>query len=189
MLTQTLPTILPFLLLLHQLPQLLFQLLFQLVWILRGFIGDSCVPLTYAYILIDYLESTWLYSTCYPREMWNMYESVKNKDPRTNNVSEGGNNAINIAAGVSHPKIVPFIKIIQRFNAEHESDLQQFTTGANPHRRRSARRTRTIERDDRILAIVTSNDGFNLLSYLRRVATYTSELILFMFVNRRVFHS
>ena len=29
-------------------------------------------------------------------------------------------------AGVSHPKIVPFIKIIQRFNAEHEIDLQQF---------------------------------------------------------------
>ena len=46
--------------------------------------------------------------------MSNMYESVKNEDPRTNNVSEGGNNAINIAAGVSHhshPKIVPFIKI------------------------------------------------------------------------------
>ena len=60
-----------------------------------------------------------------------MYESVKNEDPRTNNVSEGGNNAINIAAGVSHPKIVPFIKIIQRFNAEHESifsSLQQEPT-------------------------------------------------------------
>ena len=33
-------------------------------------------------------------------------ESVKNEDPRTNNVSEGG---INIAAGVFHPKINPFI--------------------------------------------------------------------------------
>ena len=126
----------------------------------------AAYPFAYSTLVIDYLESTWLYSTCYPREMWNMYESVKNEDPWTNNVSEGGNNAINIAAGVSHPKIVPFIKIIQRFNAEHESDLQQFTTGANPHRRR---RTRTVERDDRILAIVTSYDGFNLLGYLRRV--------------------
>ena len=45
------------------------------------------------------------------------------------------------------------------------------------------------KRDERILDIVNSYDGFNLLSYLRRVATYTSELILFMFVNRRVFHS
>ena len=52
---------------------------------------------------------------------------------------------INIAAGVSHPKIVTLINIIQQFNAEHESDLQQFTTGANPHRRR---RTRTIEREN-----------------------------------------
>ena len=108
---------------------------------------------------------------------------MKAIEPRTNNASEGGNNAINIDAGVSHPGVShPFIKNIQRFNAEHESDLQQFTTGANPHRRRSARRTRTIERDDRILAIVTSNDGFNLLSYLRRVGNLY-QWILFMFVN------
>ena len=68
----------------------------------------AAYPFAYSTLVIDYLESTWLYSTCYPREMWNMYESVKNEDPRANcnNVSEGGNNAINIASGVSHPKIV-----------------------------------------------------------------------------------
>ena len=95
-----------------------------------------------------------------------MFKSVKNEDPRTTNVSEGGNNDMNIAAEVSHPKIVPFIKIIQRINAEHETDLQQFTTDLNPQRRK---RTQTVERDDRISNIVNSYHGFNLLDYLRRI--------------------
>ena len=55
-----------------------------------------------------------------------MYTSVKSEDldPWTNNVSEGGNNAINIAAAESptqRPKIIPFIKTIQQLNAEHET--------------------------------------------------------------------
>ena len=57
--------------------------------------------------IINYLESTWLYSTQYPRDMWSMYQSVLDNDPRTNNVSEGGDNAINTAAGCSHPTIIP----------------------------------------------------------------------------------
>ena len=31
--------------------------------------------------IIDYLESTWLYSTQYPRDMWSMYQSVLDNDP------------------------------------------------------------------------------------------------------------
>ena len=64
--------------------------------------------------IINYLESTWLYSNQYPRDMWSMYQSVLDNDPRTNNVSEGGNNAINTAAGCSHPTIIPFVEILQR---------------------------------------------------------------------------
>ena len=62
--------------------------------------------------IINYLEATSLYSAKYPRTMWNMYQSVKDVDPRTNNVSEGGNNSINTAAGCSHPRICLFIDII-----------------------------------------------------------------------------
>ena len=139
-------------------------------------VNPSCLPL---YLLYSVTIITWLYSTIYPREMWNIYESVKNEDPRTTNVSEGGNNDMNIAAEVSHPKIVPFIKIIQRINAEHETDLQQFTTDLNPQRRK---RTQTVERDDRISNIVNSYHGFNLLDYLRRIGNMY-QWILFMFVS------
>ena len=87
-----------------------------------------------------------------------MYTSVKSEDldPWTNNVSEGGNNAINIAAAESptqRPKIIPFIKIIQQLNAEHETDLQQFTTGLNPRKRK---RSHAVERFYRIYTIVNS---------------------------------
>ena len=116
--------------------------------------------------LITYLESTWLYSNTYTREMWNMYQSVLDGDPRTNNVSEGGNNSINIAAGCSHPKIIPFIIFLQRYNAEQEAKLRQFETEQHPNRRR---RNETLLRDQRIFRIVSSYDGRNLLSYLRRI--------------------
>ena len=78
--------------------------------------------------IINYLESTWLYSTQYPRDRWSMYQSVLDNDPRTSNVSEGGNNAINTAAGCSHPTIIPFVKILQRYNAEQEAKINQFNT-------------------------------------------------------------
>ena len=76
-------------------------------------------PSDFTNTIIAYLDSTWLYSRTYPRELWNMYLSVLNEDPRSNNVSEGGNNGINHAASCSHPTICPFIRILQKYNAEH----------------------------------------------------------------------
>ena len=95
-----------------------------------------------------------------------MYQSVLDNDPRTNNVSEGGNNAINTAAGCSHPTIIPFVKILQRYNAEQEAKTNQFNTAQNPNRNA---RTATKERDERIFRIVSRYDGLNLLAYMRRI--------------------
>ena len=95
-----------------------------------------------------------------------MYQSVLNNDPRTNNVSEGGNNAINSAACCPHPTIIPSVKILQRYNAEQEAKMNQFNTAQNPHR---IARTATKERDERIFRIVSRYDGFNLLAYMRRI--------------------
>ena len=98
--------------------------------------------------------------------MWSMYQSVLDDDPRTNNVYEGGNNAINTAAGCSRPIIVPFVKILQRYNAEQEAKINQFNTAQNPKRRA---KTATKERDERIFRIVSRYDGLNLLTYMRRI--------------------
>ena len=104
--------------------------------------------------IINYLEATWLYSAKYPRTMWNMYQSVKDVDPRTNNVSEGGNNSINTAADCSHPRICPFIEILQKYNAEQETRFIQFDSEMGDPRRRKGSPTR--DRDERISRIVDS---------------------------------
>ena len=111
---------------------------------------------------INYLEATWLYSAKYLRTMWNMYRSVKDVDPRTNNVSEGSNNSINTAAGCSHPRICHFIEILQKYNAEQETRFIQFDSEMGDPRRRKSSHTR--DRDERISKIVDSYDGLNPLS-------------------------
>ena len=117
--------------------------------------------------IINYLEATWLYSAKYPRTTWNMYQSVKDVDPRTNNVSEGGNNSINTAAGCSHPRICPFIGILQKYNAEQKTRFIQFDSEMGDPRRRKSSHTR--DRDERISRIVDSDDGLNPLCYLKKI--------------------
>ena len=92
-----------------------------------------------------------------------MYQSVLDNDPRTNNVSEGGNNAINTAAGCSHPTIIPFVKILQRYNAEQEAKINQFNTALTGEQEQLQK---SKDRDERIFRIVSRYDGLNLLSYM-----------------------
>ena len=51
---------------------------------------------------ITYFEKTWIFSTSYPISMWNISSAVEYDEPRTNNASEGGNNALNRAFNASH---------------------------------------------------------------------------------------
>ena len=82
-------------------------------------------PATAAFI--SYFESNWLNNPHYPLKMWNCYDATLSDDPKTNNVSEGSNNALNTAAGCSSPTIYRFIDIIQGFNSEAElKNLQSY---------------------------------------------------------------
>ena len=97
-------------------------------------IGWTCLkslltqyPATAAFII--YFETTWLNNTAYPIEMWNHYDSTLSDDPRTNNFSEGSNNARNIADGCSSPTILRLMDILCRFNAEADLKILQKFTG------------------------------------------------------------
>jgi len=74
-----------------------------------AFSSDICLaelnkfPATTSFI--SYFESTWLNSTAYPITMWSHYSSTLSDEPRTNNYSEGSNNALNTVAGCSSPTI------------------------------------------------------------------------------------
>ena len=84
---------------------------------------------------IKYFEDTWLFSSCYPPSLWNVTLAMHNGEPRTNNASEGGNNAINTAASTDHPSIWAFIPILRTCNAEMEQKLLLLQSGLNPDRK------------------------------------------------------
>ena len=88
-------------------------------------------------------------------------------DPRTNNVSEGGNNSINTAAGCSHPRIYPFIEIPRSTMLSRRPDSSNLIlkwailVGESSH---------TRDRDERISRIVDSYDGLNPLCYIKKIS-------------------
>ena len=66
-------------------------------------------PSSYISDYINYFETTWLFSTSYPISMWNVTSAVEYDEPRTNNASEGGNNALNRAFKAAHPSLWTFL--------------------------------------------------------------------------------
>ena len=81
---------------------------------------------------IRYFENTWLFSSAYPVRMWNVSDAVEHNQPRTNNASEGGNNALNRAFHASHPTLWTFISTLRKFHAEAEAKHLQISLGTAP---------------------------------------------------------
>ena len=119
-----------------------------------------------------YFEKTWVESNVYNLSLWNCYEQTLARRPRTN-VSEGGNNSIRIAYGVSNPIIWTCLdRIIQ---IQHESDckiIQQDSGTLKPKKLRKKIR----QREERILKIVSEyTEGSDVDSYLRRLSYLCNE--------------
>ena len=83
--------------------------------------------------LVTYFESTWIFGT-YPLELWNVYNCTVLGDRRTNNNSEGGNNAINLCFGTSSPIMPKFVEKLQLYNCKQETKLEQLFRCRNPNR-------------------------------------------------------
>ena len=81
---------------------------------------------------IAYFEKTWLFSTVYLPSLWNINSAVEYDEPRTNNASEGGNNALSSAFSSSHPSIWAFIETLQSFHSETELKYLQLAAGCQP---------------------------------------------------------
>ena len=61
--------------------------------------------------VLDYVESTLVFNDVYPIHRWNVYRSVIVGGLRTNKFPEGHNNALQLAAGCSHPGIELLVEI------------------------------------------------------------------------------
>ena len=69
---------------------------------------------------IAYFETNYMLSNSYPPAKWNVSSAVEYNEPRTNNVSEGGNNALGHAFKSAHPQIWTFVDGLKSFHAEIE---------------------------------------------------------------------
>ena len=120
--------------------------------------------------LVTYFEGTWIFGT-YPLELGNVYNCTVLGDPRTNNNSEGGNNAINLCFGTSSPIMPKFVEKLQLYNCEQETKLEQLFQCRNPNR---VPRTSKVIRQEDIRATVAGYSFDDRLRYCRTLGYLNS---------------
>ena len=79
---------------------------------------------------LQYFESTWIRSAVYPVKMWNMHQTVIDDGPRTNNHSEGNNNALSRFIGCSNPSGGLLADALSKFNEQAELHIEHCLTGS-----------------------------------------------------------
>ena len=75
-----------------------------------------------------YFDSTWMDGN-YPLSLWNWYDRTFNGEPRTNNIAEGGNNAIRVAFGCSKPVIWKCLDKVKEFQSQTDLILVHHYSG------------------------------------------------------------
>ena len=99
-------------------------------------------------------------------DMWNCYDRTLTNFPRTNNVSEGSNNAIRAHFGCSNPTIWSCLSRMKELQSGTDLNLTQFYTyrWSKPTVARQV-----LQRNDRIRSMVADYDRTDLLNYTRRL--------------------
>ena len=95
-----------------------------------------------------------------------MYLPTLRDEHRTNNASEGGNNAIKTAAGCAHPTIWKCIEKLREFNSEMELHILHSDTGMPADQQP---RTHWRLKQERIKRIVQTYDPNTVTHYCRRL--------------------
>ena len=115
---------------------------------------------------INYYEATWLHGN-YDFALWKVYQRTLDGRPRTNNVSEGGNNAIRVAFGCSNPVIWKCLDKVKEFQGQTDLVIRQHLTGQDnniPPRRKWVTRERRIKN-----IVATYNSSMDKLHYLNNL--------------------
>ena len=71
----------------------------------------------------------------FPPSVWNCHEATLNDEARTNNISEGWNNAIFNLVGHAHPSVFKLIEILKKEQARVHLLLKQDALGMRPKKR------------------------------------------------------
>ena len=99
----------------------------------------------------------------YPPPLWNLYEAVRQKEVRTNNLSERWQNRFVTAVGKAHPSIFNSLIEIQKEQADTESMLSQLALGKTIKKNRAPRIQRI---EDRLFNIVSQYATRDTMEYL-----------------------
>ena len=65
----------------------------------------------------------------YQISFWNVYERIRNDEPRTNNAVEGWHSSFNRIAGTPHPNIARFVELIKDVENSTNYMLRQLMQG------------------------------------------------------------
>lgn len=73
----------------------------------------------------------------YPPQLWNVYDAVRQKRSRTNNLAEGWHNRFQVVVGRYHPSAFAFFSELQKEQASTETMLRQLNIGKKIKRART----------------------------------------------------
>ena len=124
---------------------------------------------TEAQRFLEYYERTWIrgQSHTHPAN-WNVVLSTLEGAPRTNNASEGSNNALNRAVGGAKPTFAHLIIKLRQFNARKEMrilQLLQHQTLNSDEKPRKAQRKRNAV----LLTAVNTYNRNDMFAFLKKV--------------------
>ena len=121
----------------------------------------------------DYVESTWIDGR-YTCKQWNCYDRTLAGQPRTNNVSEGGNNVLRLAMGCVKPVIWKWIETILKVQLKSDFKINQFMCGgSNVSKKKSEiKRQESMSRLVRDYSFV---DPDQRLGFVRKMSHFSSS--------------
>ena len=124
--------------------------------------------------ILNYFEDTWIgrpvrrkrRSPIFPLNIWNVYENVLMKRPRTNNAVEGWHNAFNSSIGVHHTTIWKFINFIKTEQNLVEAKIEKINLGES----HALKRKKYKDLDQRLENVVLNYQRGDILNYLKGIA-------------------
>ena len=87
--------------------------------------------------VLRYMETECIKNTTFPVQTWNVYNSTLDNDPRTNNYSEGNNNALNWEVACSHPSLPRLLQSLEYFNSDTKQSILRIITGQHSGMKRN----------------------------------------------------
>ena len=123
---------------------------------------------------VKYFEHTWIGNAgrrpLFKPDMWNCHTRTLEGSPRTNNFSEGGNNALRTSFSCNHPVLWEAIEKLKLFQNETDIKIAHHNTGRTPG---NTRRNKWMSADDRKVAVLrtystrTPREVLTLLALVR----------------------